>query len=421
VVQQADNLSDCILPDAPRLNPSYVYAKKSGFTNTSLTHLTEFLHQFSNLLTYAGIAQAVFVTLLLNNRSVRKSRANVFLSVLLLAMGFSVLHSLYAGRAIVHFSIKAYPTGDPTFFLIAPLLWFYVQELTGHQIRVSARLWVHFVPFLALILFSLLLGYFPPAATLTKFVNSHLQGFSMGFWGLVVAQFSGYLFVINKRWLAYQQLLEGEVSNTENVNIGWVRFFMRVFLVITLFFLLVLVNLIHHGDMSGLNRVAALVLAGSIFALGYKGILQNDVFHVPAITPTLPTPPANANNPAPVAEPKKPDQHLIDRLLLYMETEKPYLDPELTLSDLAKQLGISRSVLSQLINEGVGDNFYNFVNRYRVEQVKLFMTNPAMKHFNLLGLALEAGFKSKSTFNLIFKRFTGLTPSEYWRTVREQD
>ncbi len=379
--------------------------------------MNEFFDQLFRLLTYAGVAQAVFVTLLLNNRSVRKSRANVFLSVLLLAMAFSVLHSLYAGRAITHFSIKAFPTGDPTFFLIAPLLWFYVQELTGHHVRLSARLGVHFIPFLALILVSLLLGYFPPAATLTNLVNSHLQGFSMGFWGLVVAQFSGYLFVINKRWLAYQQLLEGEVSNTENVNIGWVRFFMRVFLGITLFFLLVLVNLIHHGDMSGISRVAALVLAGSIFALGYKGILQNDIFHVPAPTPQqLPTIP-NADNPTPVAEAKKLDQHLIDRLLLYMESEKPYLDPELTLSDLAKRLALSRSVLSQLINEGVGDNFYNFVNRYRVEQVKLFMNDPTMRHFNLLGLALEAGFKSKSTFNLIFKRFTGLTPSEYWRTV----
>lgn len=393
-----------------------MFTPKTVFTNASTNRVNEFLEQLSNLLTYAGITQAVFVTLLLNNRSVRKSRANVFLSVLLLAMAFSVLHSLYAGRAIVHFSIKAYATGDPTFLLIAPLLWFYVQELTGPGVRLSARLGVHFIPFITLILVSLLLGYFPPAAILTTLFDSHLQWLSIAFWGLVVVQFSGYLYSVNKRWLAYQQLLEGEVSNTENVNIGWVRFFMRVFLGITLFFLLVLVNLIHHGNMSGINRLAALVLAGSIFALGYKGILQNDIFHVHPVAPTSPDP---VDAPAPAAEPKKPDQPLIDRLLLYMETEKPYLDPELTLSDLAKQLAVSRSVLSQLINEGVGDNFYNFVNRYRVEQVKLFMTDPTMKHFNLLGLALEAGFKSKSTFNLIFKRFTGLTPSEYWRTVRQ--
>lgn len=385
-----------------------------------------FLDQLSLLLTYAGITQAVFVTLLLNNRSVCKSRANRFLSVLLLAMAFSVLHSLYAGQTMTHFAIRAYPTGDPTFFLIAPLLWFYVQELTGHRVRLSARLWVHFIPFLVLVAGSLVLGYFPPAVEVRDFVSSQLRWLWTGFWCLVVIQFSGYLFMVNKRWLAYQSLLESEVSNTENVNIGWVRYFMRVFVGITLFFLLVLVNLVHHGNISGINRLAALVLAGSILALGYKGILQNEIFNVrdnvPNNVPNIaPLPPAQTDSPTtdPVllTESKKPDQALIDRLLQYMDTEKPYLDPELTLSGLAIRVGMGRSVLSQVINEGVGDNFYNFVNRYRVEQVKRFMADPTMQHFSLLGLALEAGFKSKSTFNLIFKRFTGLTPSEYAQTV----
>jgi AraC-like DNA-binding protein len=100
-----------------------------------------------------------------------------------------------------------------------------------------------------------------------------------------------------------------------------------------------------------------------------------------------------------------------------MAVNKPYLDAELTLTELAKRLGVTRSQLSQLINEGTGDNFYDFVNKYRVEQVKALMIDPTMKHYNMLGLALESGFKSKSTFNLIFKRFTGLTPSEYRKNL----
>ena len=100
-----------------------------------------------------------------------------------------------------------------------------------------------------------------------------------------------------------------------------------------------------------------------------------------------------------------------------MEEKKSFLDPELTLTGLAKELEISRNQLSYLINEGIGDNFYNFVNKYRVEQVKKFMVDPSMRNYNMLGLALEAGFKSKSTFNLIFKRFTGLTPTEYAKNL----
>ena len=101
-----------------------------------------------------------------------------------------------------------------------------------------------------------------------------------------------------------------------------------------------------------------------------------------------------------------------------MKNEKPFLDPELSLSTLAKAMGINRNQLSQLINAGIGENFYDFINKYRVEEVKRLMTDPKKQNYNLLGMALEAGFKSKSTFNLIFKRFTGLTPTEYRKNIQ---
>ncbi|WP_338870817.1 AraC family transcriptional regulator [Spirosoma sp. SC4-14] len=364
--------------------------------------------QLSLIVIYAGIAQGIFVTLLLNNKSVRGSRANWFLSVLLLAMSFSVLHTMFAGRVITHFAIKSYALGDPSFFLIAPLLWFYVQELTGRRVRLSFQTVAHLFPCIVSAFFSLFLTHFSIANPLIDYLNGHRSWSSGVFWFCMVVQFSAYLFFIHKRWLTYQKLIEQEVSNTENVSIGWVRFFMGVFLAITLTFLLMLLNVIHHGTMFWSGRTIAVIFSLSIFALGYKGILQKEIFNRPITGNQQVLPEPASETPA-----KKPEQQLIDRLLQYMADEKPYLDPELTLSDLAKRLHISRSVLSQLINEGIGDNFYNFVNRYRVEQVKAYMNNPAMKHLNLLGLALEAGFKSKSTFNLIFKRFTGQTPSEY--------
>lgn len=319
---------------------------------------------------------------------------------------------MFAGKVITHFSIQSYSLGDPTFFLIAPLLWFYTQALTGHKIGGPTQLMAHFIPFIILIFFSLFLKKFPAEISLISYLDSHRRWKPILFYTFMFIQFSGYLFFINQRWRSYQQLIEQEVSNTENVSFAWVRFFMGVFMGINLFFLLVLINLIHHGSMAWLNRTIAVIFSLSIFALGYKGILQREVFQIDTINPAPDLPPVSPEAPV-----KKPDQQLIDRLLRYMETEKPYLDPELTLSSLAKRLSLSRSLLSQLINEGVGDNFYNFVNKYRVEQVKEFMNDPAMKHFNLLGLALEAGFKSKSTFNLIFKRFTGLTPTEYLQTL----
>lgn len=96
-----------------------------------------------------------------------------------------------------------------------------------------------------------------------------------------------------------------------------------------------------------------------------------------------------------------------------MNQQKPYHDPELTLTSLANSVNISRNQLSEIINTGTGGNFYDFVNKYRVEEVKQLMQNPKFKDFTILAIAFEAGFPSKSTFNSIFKKFTGLTPSVY--------
>ena len=374
--------------------------------------LATFFEQLFLLLSYAGMAQGCFVVLLLNNKSVRTSRANVFLSILLLAMSFSILHIMYAGTIFSHFSIAVYPLGDPTFFLIAPLLWFYVNELRGHKVILSFRLILHFIPFIAIIFSSLLVKDLSPAHPLVNYLDAHQRSLSILFWFLLVIQFSGYLYFVHKKWLVYQQVMEQEVSNTEYVNIAWVRFFMSVFLLINFFFLFTLFAQIHLGNLFWLSKTISVIFSLSIFALGYKGILQKEIFHIDREVNLLNTP-----GPSPGILVRQPDEELINRLLRYMEDRKPYLDPELTLSSLAKDLTLSRSLLSQLINEGMGDNFYNFINKYRVEQVKLFMVDPSMKNFSLLGIALEAGFKSKSTFNLIFKRFTGLTPTEYSKTL----
>lgn len=362
-------------------------------------------------MTHAGIAQAFFIVLLLNNKDVRRSRANVFLSILLVSLAFTVAHILYAGSVITHLAVEVYSVGDPTFLLIAPLLWFYASELTGQKVKFSRGLLFHFLPFLLIIMLSLCFGSRNPGP-FRDFLVQHHRLINIFFWITVVVQFSWYQVLIYRRWVAYRQLLQQEVSNTEGVSISWVHFFMGVFLVVNLFFLFSLIAVIHFRSGMWLINSIALIFSLSIFALGYKGILQKEVF-VKEERPDA----GSRIAPSPGTAPNRSDQDLISKLLAYMDEKKPYLDPELTLSSLAKDLGIGRSQLSQLINDGIGDNFYDFVNKYRVEQVKKLMADPQVKHYNMLGIALEAGFKSKSTFNLIFKRFTGLTPTEYRKNI----
>jgi AraC-like DNA-binding protein len=95
-----------------------------------------------------------------------------------------------------------------------------------------------------------------------------------------------------------------------------------------------------------------------------------------------------------------------------MQNEKMFLNPELSLADLAKRLKTNVSVLSAAINQGFGKNFNDFVNEHRVLEFKQQAGLPENKHFTLLALAFECGFNSKATFNRAVKKATGLSPKE---------
>ncbi len=104
-------------------------------------------------------------------------------------------------------------------------------------------------------------------------------------------------------------------------------------------------------------------------------------------------------------------------LVTLMQESQPYLDPYLSLRDLAEKLGIPANQLSQLLNEGFDQNFSEFVNSYRLTAFKEKVSDPANQNFTILALAYESGFNSKTVFNTYFKKATGMTPKAYWKSV----
>ena len=107
---------------------------------------------------------------------------------------------------------------------------------------------------------------------------------------------------------------------------------------------------------------------------------------------------------------------VIERLKNYMENEKPYLDSSLTLQKLAEQMEMSSRDLSILINHELGQHFFDFVNKYRVEEARRILENKEKSDLTVLEILYEVGFNSKSSFNTAFKKHTNLTPTQYRRT-----
>jgi len=104
---------------------------------------------------------------------------------------------------------------------------------------------------------------------------------------------------------------------------------------------------------------------------------------------------------------------LIEEIVHLMTEEKVYKCPDLDLKSLSEKLQTPSYLVTKAINEGLGLNFYELINRYRVNEVKSLLINHDRKKFTLMAVAFDAGFNSKTTFNTVFKKMTGLTPSLY--------
>jgi AraC-like DNA-binding protein len=106
-------------------------------------------------------------------------------------------------------------------------------------------------------------------------------------------------------------------------------------------------------------------------------------------------------------------QDYLEKLISYVEVNKPYLNRDLNIHDLSLMIGIQRHNITQVLNENHKRNFFTFINEYRVKEVIERFSDPKYNHYTILAIAFDAGFNSKTTFNSIFKNQTGLTPSKF--------
>jgi len=118
-------------------------------------------------------------------------------------------------------------------------------------------------------------------------------------------------------------------------------------------------------------------------------------------------------------EKEKAGQYL-DKLRGLMAEEKPFLINDLTLPNLAKMMDLSTHHLSQLLNQELDMSFIEFINFYRVKEAQIYLADPKYNNYTILAVSLEVGFNSKTSFNRMFKKYTGMTPSEFIRSQSHQ-
>jgi len=205
----------------------------------------------------------------------------------------------------------------------------------------------------------------------------------------------------------YQVYLYDNYSTTEKSSLKWLRTFIVTVLICSLLWVSILLlyglGLDEFADQAYLGLTLAFVLL--LFWIGYFIIIYYQWFEIVV--------PVEKERPAKKSSLSKNTNQYHEQLMKLIHEEHIYTDVHLSLDQLAARLSISSGYLSQIIKEKENQNLFEFINHFRVEAVKRKLLDDSFHNYSIMGIALESGFNSKSTFNAVFKKFTGMTPSAY--------
>ena len=367
--------------------------------------------------------------------------ANRLLALAILAIAVSSAYVLYLRTGLYQehprwlFAIDTLPA------LYGPLFYLYARALTGTTLR-SRPAGLHFVAFAVYTVCELPRLLMAPDEKLQTFQLERAGGggSELQLAAALVIDLLGLCYFVAAllHVQRYRRTLAGRYSNYERVSLRWLSWLLSVLLVLWL------------GSMAGYVSEHSLLvyvhasLCIVMYAIAYLNVVQPQIFSGPsepvqpaaaavgldaavaldlaAQLPAAEEPPdlrrISDPGPGPLKYLKarlKPEQTqaIAQRVELLFDSERPYLDPELALTALSDKLEVPTHHLSQVLNEHFARSFYDFVNRYRVEELKRRLRDPQYANDKILSIGLACGFSTKSTLNANFRKHAGMTPREY--------
>lgn len=349
----------------------------------------------------------IFAALLVFRYLVKKQSADLWLAALL-AVLCSNLITPFIGFANVYDNnqwLTYFPFGIAYGYGVC--VRFYVLNLTDSKRGFSGRDWLFFIPSVVYLIFRLILfaqdlefksrfdeNYYVPFAGPLIFVTELI-------WNVALIYFS------IRHYRKYRAWLDQNFSDTEKIKFDWLRNFLY------LSTLVLIAGAIFDFTNSFVFKLSyiqyfyfELILAIATYYLAIAGYLRSQTIEL-----SFTEKHSEEIGTRKTLLPEKELEKLKTKLQNLMRKEKPYLNPQLTLTDLSKFLGVNSAVLSYVINAGFEKNFNDFTNEFRIAEVKEKLKNA--DDSTLLGIAFDCGFNSKATFNRAFKKFTGVSPKEF--------
>ncbi len=376
---------------------------KNGDICISITYCLNVLNL--NIIAWIGFSQGIFAALLMfakRDNSVSDKILSAWLT--LLAIEF-----MTCGLDYIIFNE---PLLSSSFLLFNPALFLYVKSLTVPDFRLRFVQLLHLLPFVVFELFAYLLN--EPFNLQHFFTHDDNYVFRMIF---SFANFVSWLVYIPSAIMyvhKHRMHLRNEQSSIDkNENLGWVLF-VSVFYVVYCILSLLLTIIVYYGDFYLLfphvfNYSALLFI---VYVLGFYGLYQHKLPPVLLVDKSIKMPYQNST----LSDETK--ESISKILVEYVEARKAYLNPQLSMDMLSAEIRIPKYQITEVLNMVIGQNFFRFINSYRIEAVKQMLADPK-NHFSIEAIGFECGFASKTAFYSVFKNFTGLTPLAYRESLHK--
>ena len=325
---------------------------------------------------------------------------------------------VYSDKHLIYPSLTV--LGMPFPLLIGPLLLLYTKyQTTTNSFKKSDLL--HVFPF-AIVFFLFVNIYFLPFESRSEILRSGGRGYEMqGFIKLLAIYISGMVYIpwSAKKLLDYKKNINNQFSNTERINFNWLLYLIIGMAIVWIIILFVQDDRFIFGAVSLF-----------IIWMSYFGTKQVQIFRANSF-------PSEEEEPhSDICEENNRDEEtprysksslnvenileIHAALIKVLNEKQPYLNPELKLTDLAVLLGVHPNHLSQVINSQCGKSFYDLINERRIQEFIFRLKQKESKQYTLVALAFDCGFNSKASFNRNFKKYTQLTPSDYYKISMQQ-
>ncbi|MCF8360422.1 MAG: helix-turn-helix domain-containing protein [Prolixibacteraceae bacterium] len=356
------------------------------------------------VIAWIGLSQALFsgiLTLSKENRSV----SDKLLSTLLFILAVEFLTFGLESNIFPNFVLLS-----NSFLILNPAIYLYTRSLTNPAFRLKWKQLAHLLPYLFFKITAWIIE--EPQAFEHYFQPDQNLWFRLLFGVFGIISWVVYLSLTGIALTKHRRKIRDEFSTIDMFKkVGWVLFIVILYILYCItVFLWGLFNVIFLDTLS-LTIYNYSVLLVFIYIFGFYGLKQKELFvHTNGQNDQQPREQVSFLN-------EKTKKTIRGKLLEYFSVKKPYLNPELNMSLLSKELDIPKHHITEVLNGVLGKNFFQFVNEYRVNEVKKKLAEPK-NPYSIEAIGYECGFNSKSTFFSVFKQLSGKTPAQYKASLK---